>query len=114
MGSQHCLDPKKDGKVRMCVDYRDLNRASLKDNFLLPHIDALVDNTAKNSDFRSWMVSPNTIKFRWLLKIGTRLLLLPCGAPFFYKVMPFWFEECWGNLSNSYGDVIPRLDAQRN
>ena len=25
--------PKKDGKVQMCVDYRDLNRASSKDNF---------------------------------------------------------------------------------
>jgi len=43
--------PKKDGKVRMCVDYRDLNRASPKDNFPLPHIDTLVDNTAKNSLF---------------------------------------------------------------
>ncbi|KAA3467005.1 RNA-directed DNA polymerase (Reverse transcriptase), Ribonuclease H-like protein [Gossypium australe] len=38
--------PKKDGKVRMCVDYRDLNKASPKDNFPLPHIDTLVDNTA--------------------------------------------------------------------
>ncbi|KAA3486916.1 RNA-directed DNA polymerase (Reverse transcriptase), Ribonuclease H [Gossypium australe] len=36
--------PKKDEKVRICVDYRDLNKASLKDNFLLPHIDTLVDN----------------------------------------------------------------------
>uniref|UniRef100_A0A2N9G188 Uncharacterized protein n=1 Tax=Fagus sylvatica TaxID=28930 RepID=A0A2N9G188_FAGSY len=43
--------PKKDGKVRMCVDYRDLNRASPKDNFPLPHIDTLVDNTAKNAVF---------------------------------------------------------------
>ena len=39
---------KKDGKVRMCVDYRDLNRASPKDNFPLPHIDTLVDNTTKH------------------------------------------------------------------
>lgn len=37
--------PKKDGKVRMCVDYRDLNIASFKDDFPLPHIDVLVDNT---------------------------------------------------------------------
>ncbi len=45
------LMPKKDGKVRKCVDYRDLNRASLKDNFPLPHIDTLVDNTATNAVF---------------------------------------------------------------
>ena len=37
---------KKDGKVRMCVDFRDLNRACLKDDFPLPHINVLVDNTA--------------------------------------------------------------------
>ncbi|KAI5436137.1 hypothetical protein KIW84_022549 [Lathyrus oleraceus] len=41
------LVPKKDGQVRMCVDYRHLNKASLKDDFPLPHIDMLVDNTAK-------------------------------------------------------------------
>ncbi|XP_016747561.2 uncharacterized protein [Gossypium hirsutum] len=43
--------PKKDGKVQMCVDYRDLNKASPKDNFLLPHIDTLVDNTVGYSLF---------------------------------------------------------------
>ncbi|KAA3482872.1 RNA-directed DNA polymerase-like protein [Gossypium australe] len=43
--------PKKDEKVQMCVDYRDLNKASPKDNFLLPHIDTLVENTAGHSLF---------------------------------------------------------------
>ena len=43
------LVPKKDGKVRVCVDFRDLNKASPKDDFPLPHIDMLVDNTAEHS-----------------------------------------------------------------
>ena len=41
--------PKKDGKVRMCVDYRNLNKACLKDDFLLPHIDTLVDSAASSA-----------------------------------------------------------------
>ena len=38
--------PKKDEKIRICVDFRDLNRACPKDDFPLLHIDVLVDNTA--------------------------------------------------------------------
>ena len=41
--------PKKDGKVRVCVDFRDLNKASPKDDLSFPHIDLLVDNTADHS-----------------------------------------------------------------
>ena len=41
--------PKKDSKVRVCVDFRDLNKASPKDDFPLSHIDLLVDNTAGHS-----------------------------------------------------------------
>lgn len=39
--------PKKDGKVRMSVDYRDLNKASPKDDFPFPYINVLVDNTTQ-------------------------------------------------------------------
>ncbi|RVW35022.1 Retrovirus-related Pol polyprotein from transposon 297 [Vitis vinifera] len=41
--------PKKDNKVRVCVDYMHLNKASPKDDFPLPHIDMLVDSTAGHS-----------------------------------------------------------------
>lgn len=61
--------PKKDGKVRMCVDYRYLNRAGPKYEFPLPHIDVLVDNTAQFSIFPSWMDSPVTTKSGWLWRI---------------------------------------------
>ena len=37
---------KKEGKIRVCVDFRNLNKASSKDDFPLPHIDVLVDNAA--------------------------------------------------------------------
>ena len=40
------LVSKKDGKVRMCVDFKDLNKACPKDDFPFPHINVLVDNMA--------------------------------------------------------------------
>ena len=42
------LIAKKDGKIRICVDYRDLNKTSPKDNFPLPNINILIDNCAKH------------------------------------------------------------------
>ena len=36
---------KKDERVQVCIDYRNLNAACPKDDFPLPHIDLLVDNT---------------------------------------------------------------------
>ena len=41
--------PKKDGKVRMCVDFRDLNKACPKDDFPLPHTDVIVDSTISST-----------------------------------------------------------------
>ena len=37
---------KKNGKLRVCVDFTDLNKACPKDPFLMPQIDQLVDTTA--------------------------------------------------------------------
>ena len=39
------LGSMKDRKVRMCIDDRDFNKESPKDDFPLPHIDMLVDST---------------------------------------------------------------------
>ena len=41
--------PEKDGKVRVCVDFRDLNKASPKNDFPFLHIDMLVDSTTGHS-----------------------------------------------------------------
>lgn len=38
---------KPGGKVRVCVDYQDIKKASLKDDFPVPFIHLLIDNTAQ-------------------------------------------------------------------
>ena len=34
---------KKDGTLRLCVDYRELNKITIKNKYLLPIIDDLFD-----------------------------------------------------------------------
>ena len=38
--------PNKIDKWRICVDYRELNKATLKDHFPLPFIDQVLDSLA--------------------------------------------------------------------
>jgi hypothetical protein len=42
---------KKDGTLRMCVDYRPLNAVTIKNKYPLPRIDALFDQLARAKVF---------------------------------------------------------------
>ena len=44
---------KKNEKIRICIDYRDLNVSCLKDKFSLPITDVMIDNMCgfKNMSF---------------------------------------------------------------
>ncbi|TKW69965.1 MAG: hypothetical protein DI543_29540, partial [Bradyrhizobium icense] len=42
---------KKDGSMRMCIDYRELNKATIKNRYPLPRIDDLFDQLQGSSYF---------------------------------------------------------------
>ena len=83
------LVPKKDGKVRMCLDYKDFNQASPKNNFFLPHIDILVDNTTKDSLFSLMDGFSGYNQIRMALEDKEKTTFVTMWGTFCYKVMPF-------------------------
>ncbi|MCI60061.1 RNA-directed DNA polymerase (Reverse transcriptase), partial [Trifolium medium] len=42
-GAPVLLVKKKDGSMRLCIDYRQLNKVTLKNKYPLPRIDDLMD-----------------------------------------------------------------------
>ena len=80
--------PKKDGKVRMCVDYRDLNKANPKDNFPLPHIDVLVDSTAQSKVFSFMDGFSGYNQIRMSPEDREKTSFITPWGTFCYKVMP--------------------------
>ena len=44
--------PKKNGKIRVCVDYRKLNAATVTDAFPLPFTDGILDAVVGHEIYR--------------------------------------------------------------
>jgi len=42
---------KKDGSLRFCKDYRELNKVTRKDTFPLPRVDDILDNIGQSKFF---------------------------------------------------------------
>ena len=59
------LIKKKGGQIRICVDFRDLNKACLKDEFPLSNVDILVDAAAGHEHFSFRMAIVVTTISSW-------------------------------------------------
>jgi hypothetical protein len=81
--------PKKNGKWRVCVDYRALNKATQKDRFPLPFIDHVLDSlSGKNFfSFLDGFSGYNQIKIAPQDQDKTTFTS-PWGT-FSYRVLPF-------------------------
>ena len=87
------MDKKANRKLRMCVDFTDLNRACLKDSSPLPRIDTLVDSTVRHEllSFMDAFSRYNQIKMNE--EDQERTSFVTNQGLFCYKVMPFGLKN---------------------
>jgi len=83
------LVKKKNGKMRMCVDYTSLNKACPKVPFPLPCIDQIVDSTAgcETLSFLDAYSGYHQIKMKESDQLATSFIT-PFGM-YYYVTMPF-------------------------
>jgi hypothetical protein len=82
------LVPKKNGKMRMCIYFTDLNKACKKDPFPLPRIGASIDKTTGCKSSHSWIVSQAITRFGLRKKTKKKQ-----ASPLLLE--PIVTQECW-------------------
>jgi Reverse transcriptase (RNA-dependent DNA polymerase). len=110
--------PKANGKLRMCIDYTDLNKACPKDPFSLPRIDQIVDSTV-GCDFLCFLDAYYGYhQIRMAREDEKTTIITPVGT-FCYTTMPFGLKNAGPTfqrmtritLSNQIGrNVEPYVD----
>jgi hypothetical protein len=101
--------PKKDGSLRLCVDYRGLNKVTIKDRTPLPLMTELRERLAKATIFTLLDLKNgyNLIRIKegdeWKTAFRTRYGL------FEYTVMPFGLCNAPGTFQSMINDVLRDL-----
>ncbi|XP_075521548.1 uncharacterized protein LOC142554756 [Primulina tabacum] len=87
------LVPKSTGKWRMCVDFRDLNKACPKDCYPLPLIDQLVDSTSGCELLSFLDAYQGYHQIPLALEDQDKASFITSGGTFCYVVMPFGLKN---------------------
>jgi hypothetical protein len=84
---------KKQGSIRICTNFRDLNNACPKDNFPMPFIDQIIDDYTdhKALSFMDGFSGYNQIQIHPVDQYKTTFIT-PWGT-FSYRVMPFGLKN---------------------
>ncbi|KAI3759391.1 hypothetical protein L6452_07168 [Arctium lappa] len=100
---------KKNGKLRVCIDFTDLNKACPKDHFPLPHIDAMVDATAgyEMLTFMDAYSGYNQILMH--CKYQEKTTFMTDKGIYCYKVMPFGLK----NTGSTYQRLVNKMFKER-
>ena len=72
--------PKKNGKLRLCVNLKKVNAATIRDNYPLPIAEHVLERVAGKKAFSFLDGSLDIIRFPLILGINTKPHLLLNGA----------------------------------
>ena len=83
------LVKKKDGSIRLCVDYRRLNAQTIKDAYNLPRIDDLLQQLSRARYFVALDLLMGYHQIEVAPEDQSKTAFVCCEGLFVYKVMPF-------------------------
>uniref|UniRef100_A0A2N9IRS3 RNA-directed DNA polymerase n=1 Tax=Fagus sylvatica TaxID=28930 RepID=A0A2N9IRS3_FAGSY len=84
---------KKNGQIRCCVDFRNLNKACPKDEFPLPNMDLLIDSAAGHAMFSFMDGFSGYNQIRMSTKDAEKTAFRTPIGNFYYTVMPFGLKN---------------------
>ena len=84
---------KKNGQIRCCVDFRNLNKACPKDEFPLPYMDLLIDSAAGSAMFSFMDGFSGYNQIRMSPRDAEKTAFRTPIGNFYYTVMPFGLKN---------------------
>ena len=115
MGAPILFVPKKNGELRMCVDYRDLNSVTVDDSFPLPRIEVMLHRAAKATIFSKLDLASGFHQIE--VEVSSRPLTafrLPEGVQgsslWQWKVMPFGLRNAPPTFQRAMTQALAGLD----
>ena len=85
--------PKKDKSWRLCVDFKDLNKACPKDPFPLPRIDQIIDATAGHNSLGFLDAYSGYHQIKMAESDQAATTFITPYSPFCFNTMPFGLKN---------------------